>query len=63
MDEEDGRPGPRARQFGPTDVLTDASMGSLRRENPQKLKSIAPEGEFISLRGSRTSSHNRGETE
>ena len=25
MDEEDGRPGPRARQFGRIDVLTDAS--------------------------------------
>ena len=30
MDEEDGRPGPRARKLGPADVLTDACAGSLR---------------------------------
>ena len=30
MDEEDGRPGPRARKFGSADVLTDAFAGSLR---------------------------------
>ncbi len=30
MDEEDGRTGPRARKFGPFDVLTDAFAGSLR---------------------------------
>jgi hypothetical protein len=30
MDEEDGRTGPRARKFGPPDVLTDATAGSLR---------------------------------
>ena len=29
MDEEDGRPGPRARQLGRVDVLTDASTSSL----------------------------------
>jgi len=29
MDEEDGRPGPGARQSGPNDVLPDASMKSL----------------------------------
>jgi len=28
MDEEDGRPGPGARQPGPIDVLMDASTGS-----------------------------------
>jgi hypothetical protein len=31
MDEEDGRPGARARKFGPTDVLTDAVAKSLCR--------------------------------
>jgi hypothetical protein len=31
MDEEDGRPGARARKFGPHDVLTDVWMGSLCR--------------------------------
>jgi hypothetical protein len=30
MEEEDGRPGPRARQFGPDGVLTDALADSLR---------------------------------
>ena len=34
MDEEDGRPGPRARKFGPSDVLTDAHVGSLCRILP-----------------------------
>jgi len=28
MDEEDGRPGPGARQFGAVDVLKDASLES-----------------------------------
>ena len=31
MDEEDGRPGPGARQSGPDDVLTDALVSSLCR--------------------------------
>jgi hypothetical protein len=31
MDEEDGRPGPRARQFGPFDVPMDVLVRSLRR--------------------------------
>ncbi|HZB87859.1 MAG TPA: hypothetical protein VE291_04295 [Terracidiphilus sp.] len=30
MDEDDGRPGARARQFGSTDALLDASASSLR---------------------------------
>jgi hypothetical protein len=34
MDEEDGRPGPRAWKFGPVDVLTDAFAGSLRNPGP-----------------------------
>jgi hypothetical protein len=29
MDEEDGRPGPATRQFGPADVLMDACTESL----------------------------------
>ncbi len=31
MDEEDGRPGPRARQFGPFDVPADVLVRSLCR--------------------------------
>jgi hypothetical protein len=31
MDEEDGRPGPRARQFGPVDVRMDVRVRSLCR--------------------------------
>jgi hypothetical protein len=31
MDEEDGRPGPRARQFGPFDVPRDVLVRSLCR--------------------------------
>ena len=31
MDEEDGRPGPSARKFGPADVLRDVFAGSLCR--------------------------------
>jgi len=37
MDEEDGRLGPRARKFGPSDVLTDAFAGSLRWPFPARL--------------------------
>ncbi len=36
MDEEDGRPGPGARQSGPADVLADASTVSLCRSYPLK---------------------------
>ena len=36
MDEEDGRPGPGARQSGPADVLPDAFMKSLcQGQSPQ----------------------------
>jgi hypothetical protein len=34
MDEEDGRPGPRARQFGPFDVPMDVLVRSLCRLLP-----------------------------
>jgi hypothetical protein len=37
MDEEDGRLGPRARKFGPFDVLRDALVGSLRQPSPVPL--------------------------
>jgi hypothetical protein len=38
MDEEDGRPGPRARQFGPFDVPKDVLVRSLCRSrlNPEQ---------------------------
>jgi len=35
MEEEDGRPGPGARQSGPADVLMDALVGSLRHPTRQ----------------------------
>jgi hypothetical protein len=44
MDEEDGRPGPRARKFGPGDVLTDVFAGSLcrRPRSAEKSRLLAP---------------------
>ena len=46
MDEEDGRPGPGARQFGPDDVLTDALVSSLCR--PSSFLTKMPRADCIS---------------
>jgi len=41
MDEEDGRPGPGARQFGTSDVVADASVGSVCLGNPQTNQTLS----------------------
>jgi hypothetical protein len=66
MEEEDGRPGPGARQSGPADVLLDALMGSLCHPLPT-IKTFVEADWSADLRrlGTRSlypSSENQGET-
>lgn len=62
MDEEDGRPGPGARQSGPNDVLMDAPMPLCQ---PVFFQATSLQGKttFAALRGKRTRSHHKGETQ
>jgi hypothetical protein len=61
MDEEDGRPGPGAWQFGPNDVHTDALAGSLCRPHPFLTNSIRVKLPIAAARGKGKTSHPQGE--
>jgi hypothetical protein len=62
MDEEDGRPGPGARQSGPNDVLMDAVAMSLCKPLCFRANSLEWKSSLAALRGKRTRSHYKGET-